>query len=106
MEPKVDSGGKSIKKLSYPFCMYSGSNDISHMDHIICGHYHANYECGQCLNEVFTTGKQLKAHLKVCMGLPKEAAAKASMENAPDSQVPPSQFSGKLPGKPHSTLTC
>ena len=74
MEPKVDTGGKAIKKLSFcSLCMYSGSNNISYMNHIMCGHYHANYGCGQCLNKVFTTGQQLKAHLKVCMGLPKEA---------------------------------
>ena len=50
-----------------------GSNDILYMNHIMCRHYHANYRCGQCLNEVFTTGQQLKAHLKVWVGLPKEA---------------------------------
>ena len=74
MEPKADTGGKAIKKLSFcPLCMYSGSNNVSYLNHIMCGHYHANYRCGQCLNEVFTTGQQLKGHLKVCMGLHKEA---------------------------------
>ena len=94
MQPKADSGGKAIKKLSFClFCMYSGSNDILYKDHIICSCYHMNYGCGQCLNKVFTTGQQLKAHLKVCTGLPKEAMAKASTENVPNSQVPPSQSS-------------
>ena len=61
MEPKVDVGGKAIRKLSFcPFCLYSRSNDMSYMNHIMCGHYHANYGCWQCLHEVFTTGQQLK----------------------------------------------
>ena len=46
------------------------------MNHIICGHYNANYR--KCLKEVFTTGQLLKAHMKVCKGLPKEAADEAS----------------------------
>ena len=57
MEPKVDAGGKAIKKLSFcPLCMYLGSNDPLYMNHIICGHYNVNYWCEKCLNEVFTTG--------------------------------------------------
>ena len=57
MEPKVDAGRKAIKRLSFCLlCMYSSSNNISYMNHIMCRHYHANYGCGQCLNEVFTTG--------------------------------------------------
>ena len=79
MEPKVDAARKTVKKLSFcPFYMYSGSNDPSYMNHIICGHYNTNYRCGKCLNEVFTTGQPLKAHMKVCKDLPKEAATKAS----------------------------
>ena len=80
MEPKADAAGKAIKKLSFcPFCMYSGSNDPSYMNHIICGHYHMNYGCGKCLKEVFTTGQLLKNHMKVCKGLLKEAVNAASV---------------------------
>ena len=83
MEPKADAAGKAIKKLSFcPFCIYSCSNDPSYMNHIICGHYNANYGCEKCLKEVFTTGKLLKNHMKVCEGLPKEAVNEASMGSA------------------------
>ena len=101
MKPKADIGGKAIKKLSFcPLCMYLGSNDIPYMNHIVCGHYHANYGYGQCLNEVFTTEQQLKVHLKVCVGLPKEAEDHTptlpekectSKDPSPDSWPPPPQ---------------
>ena len=112
MEPKADAAGKAIKKLSFcPFYMYSGSNDPSYMNHIICGHDNMNYGCGKCLNEVFTTGQPLKAHMKVCKGLHKEAVNKASAgdvdcthfllkkkkctskDPSPDLQLPPPKSS-------------
>ena len=72
MEPNSDTGGKATKKLSFcPFCLYHGSNDLSYVNHIMCGHYHANYSCEQCLKEVFLLGQQLKNHLKICMGFAK-----------------------------------
>ena len=91
--------------------MYSGSNDPSYMNHIICGHCNTNYRCGKCLKEVFTTGQLLKTHIKVCKGLPKEAANEATVGNvdcthatpekkkrtskdpSPDLQPPPPQSS-------------
>ena len=86
MEPKPDMGGKATKKLSFcPFCLYNGSNDLSYMNHIMCGHYHANYSCGQCLKEVFTMGQQLKNHLKICTGFPK-ASTPSSSEKEPMPQ--------------------
>ena len=73
----TDVGRKAIKKLSFCLlCMYSNSSNISYMNHIVCSHYCANYGCGQYLNEVFTTGQQLKVHLKVCMGLLKAHAGR------------------------------
>ena len=111
MEPKVDTAGKTSKKLSFcPFCMYLGSNDPSYMNHIICGHYNVNYGCGKCLKEVFTTGQPLKVYMKVCKGLPKEAVDEASTgdedhthislekkrtskDHLPDSRPPPPQSS-------------
>ena len=72
LEPKSDTDGKMVKKLSFcPFCLYSGSNDISYMNHTVGGHYSTVYGCGKCLKEVFLSGQQLKMHLKVCTGFPK-----------------------------------
>ena len=56
MENKVEADGKPIWKLPFcPFCQYSGSNDPSHMNHIICRHYNANYGCSKCLDEMYIT---------------------------------------------------
>ena len=115
MENKVEAGGKPIQKLSFcPFCQYSGSNNPSYMNHIICRHYNANYGCGKCLDEVYITGQLLCKHMKTCEDLPKEAADKATTEDTdgatsgkkkkkgkskdlpPDSQ-PPSQSSQASP---------
>ena len=86
MEPKSDAGGKAIKKLSFcPFCQYIDSNDLLYMNHIVCRHYHANYGYGQCLKEEFSTGQQLKNHLKICTGFPK-AGMSSSSEKEPMSQ--------------------
>ena len=72
IELKPDTGRKAIKKLSFCLlCLYNNSNDLSYQNHIVCGHYNANYSCGQCLKEVFTTGQQLKNHLKICTDFPK-----------------------------------
>ena len=47
MEPKTDAGRKAIKKLSFfLLCKYSNSSNISYMNHIMCGQYHANYRYG------------------------------------------------------------
>ena len=79
MEPKSDVVRKATKKLSFcPFCLYHGSNDMSYMNHIVCGHYYANYGCGKCLKEVFTMGQQLKNHLKICTGFPKTGTPSSS----------------------------
>ena len=102
MEAKMDAGRKAIRKLSFCLlCMYSGSNDISYMNHIGCGHYNANYGCRQCSKEVFTTGQPLKGHLKICAGFLKEAQASTPslpeecmpQDPSPDLQPPPPQSS-------------
>ena len=86
MEPKSDTGGKTTKKLSFcPFCLYHGSINLSYMNHIMCGHCHPNYSCGKCLKEVFTTGQQLKNHLRICVGFPKTSTPSSS-EKEPMSQ--------------------
>ena len=83
MEPKPDTGGKAIKKLSFClFCLYNDSNNLSYVNHIMCGHYNTNYGCGQCLKEVFTMGQKLKNHLKICRGFPK-AGTPSSSEKEP-----------------------
>ena len=65
METKAEAGSKSIQKLSfYPFCQYSGSNDPSYMNHIICGHYNTNCGCGKCLDEVYIMGQLLHKHMQ------------------------------------------
>ena len=44
MELKSDVCGKATKKLSFClFCLYHSSNNLSYMNHIMCGHFHANY---------------------------------------------------------------
>ena len=96
MESKPDMGGKAIWKVSfYPFCLYCGSNDMSYMNHIVCGYYGTNYGCGQCLKEVYTTGQQLKAHMKTCACFPKGAQSGSSSlpeeEQAPKVHSPESQ---------------
>ena len=86
MELKPDAGREAIKKLSFcPFCLYNSSNNLLYMDHIVCGHYNANYSCGQCLKEVFTMSQQLKNHLKICTGFPK-AGTPSSSEKEPMPQ--------------------
>ena len=86
--------------------MYSGSKDMSYMNHIMCGNYNANYGCGQCLKEMFTMGQQLKGHLKICTGFPKEGQAgtpllpeKGHMPKDPslDSQPPPKRSQESSP---------
>ena len=82
METKVEVGSKSTRKPSFcPFCQYLGSNDQSYMNHIIYGHYNANYGCGKCLNKVFITGQPLRKHMKTCKDFPKEAMNKATAED-------------------------
>ena len=82
METKVEVGSKPIWKLSFcSFGQYSGSNDPSYMNHIVCGHYNANYGCGKCMNEVYTTRQPLSKHMKTCKGFPKEAVDMGTMEN-------------------------
>ena len=119
METKVEAGSKPIQKLSFcPFYQYSGSNDPSYMNHIICRHYNTNYGCGKCLDEVYIMGQLLHKHMQTCKGLPKEAVDKATAEDTDsaasgkkkksksrdlpsDSQPPPQSSQGNLQASPH-----
>ena len=97
MEPKSDMGRKATKKLSFcPFYLYQGSNDLSYMNHIMCGHYYANYGCGQCPKEVFTMGQQLKNHLKICTGFPK-----TSTPSSPEKEPMPQDSQESSQASPH-----
>ena len=51
------------------------------MNHIICGHYNANYGCSKCLDEVYIRGQLLHKCMQTCKGLPKEATDKATAED-------------------------
>ena len=50
LEGKGKIGGKHLSFC--PFCLYTGSNDWTYMNHIICGHYEVAYSCGKCLDKV------------------------------------------------------
>ena len=65
--------------------LYNGNNNLLYMNHIMCGHYIANYGCGQCLKEVLTMDQQLKNHLKICTGFSK-AGTPSSSEKEPMPQ--------------------
>ena len=98
MELKTDARGKAIKKLSFClFCMYLGCNDPLYLNHIICGHYNTNYGCGKCLNKVFTMGQPLRAYIKTCKGLPKEATDSAPISPKKCMSKDPSSDSQLLP---------
>ena len=74
METDAKAGGKTKRKLLfYPFCQYSGSNNLSYLNHIISTHYNASYECRKYLTE-FPTRQWLKVHIKCCKGLKTEVA--------------------------------
>ena len=90
LEIKSDADGKTVKKL--PFCLYNGSNDISYVNHIMCGHYGTVYGCGKFLKEVFL-GQQLKMHLKVCAGFHKGYTSSSS-DKGPAPQCAQENFQG------------
>ena len=75
METDAEAGDKSKRKLLFcPFCQFLCSNDQSYLNHIICMHYNVSYGCGKCMNDVFSSGQQLKGHIKCCKGHKAEAA--------------------------------
>ena len=74
METDAKAGDKLKRKLLFsPFCQYSGSNDSSYLNHIVCMCYNVSYGHGNCLKEVFPSKQQLKAHMRCCKGLRVEA---------------------------------
>ena len=67
----------------------------------MCGHYNVNYRCGQCLKEVFTMRQQLKNHLKICVGFPKEA--QVSTPFSPEKECTPKDPSPDSQPLPHQS---
>ena len=48
MQMDKEMGDNPSQRLSFClFCQYSGSNDQSYLNHIMCMHYCANYGCGK-----------------------------------------------------------
>ena len=64
LEGKGRAGSKCLS-----FCLYTGSNDKTYMNHIICDHYDAAYGCGKCLDKATMSGQQMSSHFKHCKGL-------------------------------------
>ena len=70
MQTDKEVGDNPSWRLSFcPFCQYSGNNEQSYLNHIMCGHYCVNYGCDKCLDMVFTSGQRLSKHIKKCKGL-------------------------------------
>ena len=75
METDKEGGDRPSHQLSFClFCQYSGSNDQSYLNHIMCGHYNVNYGCGKCLDAVFMSRQKLSNHMKKCEGLTSDGA--------------------------------
>ena len=55
-----------------PFCMYTGTNDLSYLNHIIIAHYNTSYGCGKCLKQAIVSSSTLHNHKKVCLGFDKK----------------------------------
>ena len=72
---QVDLWDKSVKMSFCTFCMYTGVNNLSYLNHIIIVHYNTSYGCGKCLKETFMLSSALHNYKKVCLGFAKKPAA-------------------------------
>ena len=109
--------GKLMQKLSFfPFCQYCGNNDPSYLNHIICAHYKASFECGHCLGKVYSIRQALNKHMRGYKGL-KTGATKGKSSQSPMKGASKSSCSKKkhqhhkklqqsLQMSSHSTLCC
>ena len=80
--PLEGKGKIGSKHLSFcPFCLYTGSNDKTYMNHIICGPYDAAYGCRKCLDKVTMSGQQMSSHFKHCKGLKMKPAGPRKVPN-------------------------
>ena len=79
METLTEAAGKPMWKVSFcPFCKYCGSNNPSHLNHIICAHYKASFGCGCYLGKVYSTGQALNEHMQGCKGLKTDVTKRKS----------------------------
>ena len=76
LEGKGKIGSKCLS-----FCLYTGSNDWTYMNHIICGHYDAVYSCRKCLDKVTVSGQQMSNYFKHCKGLKEKFAGPKKVGN-------------------------
>ena len=71
---QVDLQDKSVKMSFCPFCAYTGTNDLSYLNHIIIAHYNDSYGCRKCLKQAFMSSSALHNHKEVCPGFTKKSA--------------------------------
>ena len=71
---QVELRDKTVKMSFCPFCMYTGANDLSYLNHIIIVHYNSSYGCRKCLKQAFVLSSALHNHKKVCLGFVKKPA--------------------------------
>ena len=107
---QVDLRDKSIKMSFCPFCMYTGVNDLSYLNHIIIAHYNTSYGCRKCLKQAFVSSSALHNHKKVCLGFDKKSAAGSDSKPSSGSGGNSSQGSGSTRATPKKkdskALTC
>ena len=103
MQTDKEAGEQASQKLLFcPFCQYSGSNDQSYLNHIMCMHYCANYGCGKCLDVIFMSEQRLSRHMKKCKGLAMDAAKGKLTPKHTEGASPLSSKENKKHRKPHS----
>ena len=83
-----------------PFCMYTGTNDLSYLNHIIIAHYNASYGCGKCLKQAFVSSSALHNHKKVCLGFNKKSTAGSNSKSSSGGGGDSSQGSGSTRATP------
>ena len=93
---QVDLCDKSIKMSFWPFCAYTGANDLSYLNHIIIAHYNASYGCGKCLNQAFVSSSTLHNHKKVFLGFDKKPVKGSDSKPSSGSGGDNSQGGGSM----------
>ena len=91
---QVDLCDKSVKMCFCLFCMYTGMNDLSYLNHIIIAHYNDSYGCGKCLKQVFVLSSALHNHRKVYLRFDKKSMAGSDSKPSSGGGGDSSQGSG------------
>ena len=92
---------RQVSKLSFcPFCVYTGGNDLSYLNHIIVVHYNASYGCGKCLKQAFVLSSALHNHKKVCLGFITKKPASGSDSKPSSSRGGDGSHSGSTRATP------